>query len=297
MNSTVIKNLLFLIGLFFVLGAILTSLTSCGRAPSSLLRQGQLPVYDFPLYLSEQSNGIVWRYERDGSRVALATGLDNPLGLATDRFGNVYVALLGAAVATAGTGSLVKIDVSSGARTTIATGLNGPSVVGLDSFGEVFVVQDLDRNVIRARDRKVFASGYTGAPAFAFGVGDRMIVADSSPSANRVYWGPSLAAASATDALEPVNVGVDGMGRVYVAEGKTDGTARVLRYGQTSPGGAGEPVGEKLTGPRGIAVDAVGNIYIVEVGKLRIALATYDGQIFSWSSGLTDPQFLAFTQY
>ena len=45
-----------------------------------------------------------------------------------------------------------------------------------------------------------------------------------------------------------------------------------------------------IAGPRGIAVDAVGNVYVVEVGKLRIALATYDPSdpVWFFSSGTHD---------
>jgi hypothetical protein len=277
--------------LFILLAAMLAP-PACGRAPSSLLRQGQLPVYDFPLYLSEGATGVIWKYSRDRTRTQLVSGLDNPLGVATDKWGNLFVAQ--ASNSAAGTGSIVRIDVDSGARTVIATGLDSPSEVAVDSFGEVYVVQDLAKNVVRARDKKVITAGFAGPPALGFGVGDLMVTADSDSSVNKVFWG-STSGPVATDAQQPVNIGVDGMGRVFVAEGLTS-LARVLRYDQTS-GGTGTPVAEKLSGPRGLAVDAVGNLYIVEVGKLRVALVTFDGQIFSWSAGLGDPQFLAFTQY
>jgi hypothetical protein len=125
-------------------------------------------------------------------------------------------------------------------------------------------------------------------------------VADSDATSGRVYWGKGVSAAAATDARQPVAVGTDGMGRVLVVEGITAGSpkARVLRYPQRSPGGAGAPVFEDLSGPLGVAVDTVGNIYVVEVGKARISLVTYDGTLYSWAAdGLADPRYLAFTQY
>src|SRR4051812_26102147 len=85
----------------------LLCLSACGREPARALRQGQLPVYDFPLYLSESSVGTVWKYQKDGSRVELLTGLNNPLGLATDRNNHLFVVEQGAS-------RLLKVDLNSG---------------------------------------------------------------------------------------------------------------------------------------------------------------------------------------
>ncbi len=46
------------------------SLTACGRESSRLLRQGQLPIYDFPLYLTEGAAGRLWKIDRDRNKTA-----------------------------------------------------------------------------------------------------------------------------------------------------------------------------------------------------------------------------------
>ncbi|MGZ3699204.1 MAG: hypothetical protein ACXWP5_13810, partial [Bdellovibrionota bacterium] len=79
-------------------------------------------------------------------------------------------------------------------------------------------------------------------------------------------------------------------------EGKFTG-ARVLRYHQSDPGGAGTVVANQLSTPQGIAVDEAQNIYIVEKGNLRITLVTQDQQLYQWYGPLGDPQYIAFTQY
>ena len=97
--------------LLFPLALLLlaAALPSCGRSPSTLLRQGQIPLYDFPIYLSEGAAGNIWKYERDGSRTLLIDGLNDPRGLATDRFSNLYV--------ERGENQVLRIDIASGAST------------------------------------------------------------------------------------------------------------------------------------------------------------------------------------
>jgi sugar lactone lactonase YvrE len=271
-----------------VLGAVCglaVLLSACGREPSRALRQGQLPVYDFPLYLSESSVGTVWKYNADRTRVALATGLNNPLGLATDRFNHLYVVEQGA-------GRLLKYSLDSGNMTVVATGLVTPTSVAVDSSGEAFVAQDTPHNVIRASNLQVVANHYTRPTALTIGVDDTMIVGDYAT--NTVSWGAAAGGPSASVG-NIQNLAIDGMGRVYVAEGSASG-ARVWRYHQKDPGGA-QIVADLLQSPSGLAVDPVGNIYIVEKGQSRITLVSQDAKLYTWVSGLSDPDFLAFTQY
>jgi DNA-binding beta-propeller fold protein YncE len=110
---------------------------------------------------------------------------------------------------------------------------------------------------------------------------------------NLVMWGTS--AANSITVTSPVQAAIDSTGRVYIAEGISSG-ARVLRYHQDSPGTA-VPVADQLTGPQGIAVDPVGDIYVIEQGAGRVVLVSFDGTLYQWTSGLVDPQYMAFTQY
>lgn len=260
--------------------------SACGRAPSRLLRQGQLPVSDFPLYLSEGVPGKIWKYDRDAARTELVSGLSDPRGIATDRFGALFVVEQGA-------NRLIKVNTSDGSYTVIATSLSTPSVVAVDSFGEAWVAQDGAQNVIRASDGKVLGTFSAIPSALAFGVDDLPIV--GLFDANRVYWGASESASHAT-ITNPANAALDGQGRVYVTEG-TAANARLLRFHQTEPGGEGAVIVDALTGPLGIAVDPAGNTYVVEQGAARVVLASHEGRLYTWASNVIDPQYLAFTQY
>jgi hypothetical protein len=187
---------------------------------------------------------------------------------------------------------VLKLPAAGGAYEVLAEGLAGPSVVAVDSFGEAYVAQDGARNITRLSDGKVFASYATLPTALAFGVNDQAIV--GLYDADRVLWGWTESAAAASVA-SPVNASVDGTGRVYVAQGDPL-NGRVYRYHQREPD-EGAVVADGLVGPLGIAVDLVGDLFVVEQGAQRVVLISHDGTKYSWLSGVTDPQYLAFTQY
>ena len=136
------KNLAWLM-IFMLIG--------CGRGPSTLLRVGQAPIYDFPMYVSCGAPGEILKFNADGSREVFFSGLNDPRGLATDLYGNLYVVEQGA-------NKLTKIKISTKEATTVADNLATPSVVAVNSVGEPFVAQDGAMNIIRASDKKVFAS-------------------------------------------------------------------------------------------------------------------------------------------
>jgi len=276
--STTVKTTILLLAV----GALL----SCGRAPSRLLRQGQLPIYDFPLYFVEGVPGRVWKVDRDRTRTLVAEGLQDPRGLATDRFQNAYVAEYGA-------GRILKIgpDAAPGEYEVVREGMAQPSAIAVDSFGEVYATQDGERNVMRLSDGKVFATYATVPTALTFGVNDQVVVGLFND--NKVLWG--YEGDAAVDLPAPLNASIDGTGRVYVAQGDPN-DGKVYRYHQRDPG-EGVLVADNLVGPSGIAVDLVGNIFVAEQGAGRIVLVSFDGNTFSWLSDVQDPQALAFTQY
>jgi hypothetical protein len=266
--------------------SLIVLITACGREPSRLLRQGQLPIFDFPLYLTEGAAGRVWKIDRDRTMTLMAEGLNDPRGLATDRFQNIYVAEFGS-------GRVLKFAGGDPAYEVVREGLVEPSVVAVDGFGEVYVAQSETNAVRRLSDDQDFGSYAVAPSALGFGVDDIPLVGVYDE--NSLSWGWNAESAQRTDIPRPVNVSVDGTGRVYgAAGGVTDG--QVIRYHQREASGA-HVVAEGLAGPLGIAVDLVGNIFIAEQGAGRIILVNYEGRPFSWLSGVEDPQYLAFTQY
>lgn len=258
---------------------------ACGREASRTLRQGQLPVYDFPLYLTEGVPGRVWKLDKDRTKTLLTEGLVDPRGVATDRFQNVYVAEYGA-------GRVLKFKNGEPGYEVLAEGLLGPSLVSVDSFGDVYVAQDGATNIIRLSDRKIFGAYTSVASAFAFGVDDTPLVGLFNE--NRMAWSWNESE-NTTTIDRPNGAAIDGTGRVYVAQ--ADPLAgQVYRFNQREPG-IPTLVASDLLGPTGLAVDLVGNLFIVEQGASRIVLVTFEGKKFAWLTDVEDGQYLAFSQY
>lgn len=267
---------------FFIATALAS--TSCGRAPSSLLRVGQAPLYDFPLYVSTaDGTGTIWKFDEKGTKEAFVTGLDDPRGIATDKYNNLWVV-------EGGQSRLVKINLSTKAITIVRSGLSNPSVVAIDSFGDAYVNQEAANNILRASDGKIMATFSSRPTAIAYGVNDIPVFGlyDSS----QVVWG--LDQTSKANVVEPVMIATDGTGRVYVAQGSAS-NGRVYRFNQKSAEGQ-KVVADGLNGATGIAVDPAGNIYIAEAGAARIVLVTFDGKLYNWSDVVL-PQYMAFTKY
>lgn len=263
---------------------VLLASTSCGRGPSGLLRVGQAALYDFPLYVSTaDGTGTIWKFDESGSKTAFVTGLNDPRGIATDKYNNLWVV-------EGGSNRLLKINLSTKEQTVVRTGLSNPSVVAIDSFGDAYVNQEASNNVLRAGDGSVFATFTSRPTAIAFGVNDIPLFGlyDSS----QVAWETSQS--STATVVEPVMIATDGTGRVYVVQGSAS-SGRVYRFNQKNSEGQ-IVVADGLNGATGLAVDPAGNLYVAESGSARIVLVTFDGKLYNWAD-IVLPQYMAFTQY
>ncbi|MBL7716987.1 MAG: NHL repeat-containing protein [Bdellovibrionales bacterium] len=276
--------------------SLVLAASACGRSPSRLLRQGQLALNDFPLFLTDGNTGgttgRLIRFERDKTQTDVATGLDTPQGVATDKFGNVYVVEAGSA------NRVRKFPVSGGAGTTLITGLSSPSNIAVDSFGEVYITEDGTKSIKRVSDGKVMVTLSQIPTALTIGVDDTVIY--GAYYMNQMFWGLSAAAESVTS-NQPVNAAVDNYGLVYVAEDYGGSNSKIVRFDQKSPTNRTD-VASGISSPQGIAVDPVGNVYIVQsAGSAGILIAAADGSAYLFRAiGPTTfltPKFIAFTQY
>ncbi len=279
--------------------AVFATVSGCGDAPSSFLREGRLPIYNFPLYATYGlTSGGIFRCEtRDYStcsRFPTSTSVfDNPQGIASDNFKNIWVV-------EKGTGRLLRFREGSADFTVCVTGLQSPSAVALDSSNQIYVSQDTPKNIVQvdcdqhqisSTAFQTFSAVVTG---FVFGVDDFLAVTLSD---NTVHFG-SGSGALVSSVTNPTNLSVDSSGRFYISEEDplVPNTGRVFRYSQD--GSTRTQIVSGLNGVVGIAVDAGEDIYFIEQSTNAVQLirnGTSAPQ--TYLSGIPSPGYIVMTRY
>src|ERR1035437_4513209 len=244
--------------------------TSAQLTPSGVAADsaGNLYIADTGnIRIRKVSNGVITTVAGGGSFLgdngpATSAQLVNPLGVAVDSAGNLYI----------GDSYHYRIrKVSNGVITTVAgngtpgfSGDNGPATsaqvsvpegVALDAAGNLYI-PDAGNNRIRKVSGGVITTVAGGGSA---GLGDN---------------GP----ASSAELDGPVGVAVDSAGNLYIAD---QGNNRVRKVsnglittvaggGTSGLGDNGPATSAQLNGPTGVAVDSAGDLYIADFYDNRI---------------------------
>jgi len=200
-----------------------------------------------------------------------------PMGVATDKSGNVYIADTGdnsiRLVTTDGTISSFAGDSYPGflgdGGNAVSCEFNKPSDVTVDSSGNVYVA-----DTANAAIRKITTDGLINTIAGNEAVG---------------FAGDGGAATSAS-LLAPVSVAVDSSGNVFILQ-NGDGRIRkvdsksnintVVGSGTLGFGGDGTstPLQMQMNSPTGLTVDSSGNLYVADSLNLRIRKIASSGGV------------------
>jgi DNA-binding beta-propeller fold protein YncE len=207
---------------------------------------------DGDVYVSDRPAGAVYVYDRDGAfqsefRPAAAIEGWQPLGLAFDAAGNLYVTDVGAPA------KVLEFDPTGKLVQTFgeAEGLLFPNGVAVDAEGLVYATDSNNgRLLVFAPDGTVVAKIGRGAGAGNLGL--------------------------------PRGLAVDGQGRVFVVDSSGQGVLvyGVLKSGAEQPehlgffGGHGLADGQ-FAFPMGIAVDAHGRVYVADTSNDRVQIWSY----------------------
>jgi len=193
-----------------------------------------------------------------------AARFSNPVGVAVDGFGNVYVA--------DGPNNNIRKITPAGAVTTLAGGLNGsldgtgnaaqfnyPSGVAVDCSGNIYVA-DTNNSTVREISPAGVVTTLAGAPG-------QTGSADGAGSAARFNY--------------PNGIAVDSAGNVYVAD-TYNSTVREISpagvvttlAGTAGQNGSADGLGStaQFNYPRGVAADNAGNVYVADSENFTIRM-------------------------
>jgi gliding motility-associated-like protein len=227
---------------------------------------GAVPVSTYGQVSTLAGSGVFGAANGVGS----AASFHYPLGIAVDRSGNIYVGDQGnSLIRKVSPTGLVSTLAGSGAKGSTngmgtAASFYDPYGVSIDASGNIYVADEGD-NLIR----KVSPAGVVTTLAGSGTVGS------------------SNGTGTAATFNHPFGVAVDGSGNVYVAEGANNLIRKITPAGLVTTfagsGGRGSADGAgaaaTFNDPEGIAVDALGNVYVSDSGNERIRKITPAGVV------------------
>ena len=232
------------------------------------------------------------------SSAATAATFSNPVGVALDASGNVYVADLD--------NNRIRRFVVGGAVTTFAgtttsAGDGGPSTqarvepwaVAVDSSGNLYIADRSEQRV-----RKVAPSGTISTVA---GTGQTGFGGDNGPGALALLSTPNDVAVDASGNVYIADAGNNRIRRVDASTGTITtfaGTGGCCYAGTGTGGDGGLATAATLFYPGSVAVDGSGNVYFTNMVQTNTSPApqairrvTTDGKIHTWAGGGTSLGF------
>jgi len=265
------------------------------------------------VYVVDAANKIIRKITPAGVVTTFASGFNSPTGIAVDAAGNVYVSDFGTKV-------IYKIT-PGGAVGTFASGFSSPGGVAVDGTGNVYVADigsNQIKKITPAGTVSVFAgSGSFGsangvgtaasfsAPAgVAIDAAGYLYVTDSgnqlirkitpgglvSTLAGSGIAGSADGIGAAASFKNPDGIAVDGVGNLYIADSGNSTIRKVTPAGIVttlagtagSPGrGNGQGPAASFNDPRGVAIDANGNLFIGDLVNNIIREISTDGYTIS----------------
>ncbi len=214
-----------------------------------------------------------------GNGTGTAATFSNPNGLTIDATGNVYVADQQnnaiRKITSAGVVTTLSGNGTSGRTNTSAIGVsalyNGPTGVAVDAAGAAVYVADYGNNEIR---KIITAAGTTN--------GTVTVLAGSATG----LTGKADGTGTAAFFNGPAGVAVDATGNVYVADFNNNLIRKITAAGvvttlagSTASKANGTGTAASFNGPRGVAVDVAGNVYVADANNNLIRKITPAGVV------------------
>ncbi|WP_214073019.1 cadherin-like beta sandwich domain-containing protein [Mucilaginibacter sp. dw_454] len=195
----------------------------------------------------------------------ISTNLVNPLGIAVDDPGNLYITNYG--IVSPATSALYKFTPTTNgfsAPQQLAGSYNQPFSVAVDNLGNNYVA-DGSNNLLK-NGTVLSISAITNKEPFGVTVdalGNVFVGLGANGAIIKIpAYGTGTAVTFATGFTSPQALTTDAAGNLYVAD---DGTGIITKIDRT---GAKTVLASNLESPNGIAIDGTGNIYTTDDHRL-----------------------------
>jgi uncharacterized protein (TIGR03437 family) len=243
------------------------------------------------IYIADESSSVVRKVGTDGTIITVAGNgiagyagdnaqaataqLNYPFGLAADALGNIYIAdTENNRIRKIAANGIISTVAGNGARgysgdngSAISATLDEPAAVAVDAVGNLYIADESNAVV-----RKVANNGIISTVA---GNGNNYS-GDNGPATNaQLHW--------------PAGVAVDAADNLYIADAYDNRIRKVATSGVITTvagngtagysGDSGPATSAQLDYPFGIAVDAVGDLYIADTYSHRIRKIAPNGTI------------------
>jgi uncharacterized protein (TIGR03437 family) len=233
------------------------------------------------LYIADLGNARVRRVAPDGTiSTAASTPLVSPRNLASYSAGNLYISDFD--------GQQIYKLGPDGALVSVVTGLRYPTALAVDRSGALYIA-DSGNRVVRKFDHGVLTPVAAAATptGLAFDASGTLYIAD--PSAGLIVKVPPAGGLFSTLPVSARDLAFGPDGSLYASAGSPiqslverilPGPARIVAGGGSMAyGDQGDARDARLNHPTGVAVGALGNVYIADRDNHRIRRVAPDGII------------------
>lgn len=199
----------------------------------------------------------------DGTGVAAT--FSNPIGIATDRVGNVYVVDTG--------NNIIRKISSAGVVVTLAKGASAgfanPYGAATDSAGNLYIADAASNTIRQINTLDGTVSTYAGV------AGPKGGFLDSNSKSTATF-------------NSPVGVAIDSAGNMYVADAGNNAIRLITPDGKVSTYAGGQSgyddgigTAARFNSPIGIAVDGAGNVFVSDTGNHTIRMILPSQQVIT----------------
>ena len=201
--------------------------------------------------MADVENRAVYKLTASGSASSIGGGFEEPVGVAVDSSGDVFVTDFQA-------GNIYKLT-PSGSQTTFASGLNGPEFLTFDSSGNLFETDFNSGNIYEfmpGGTRSTFASGLSNSVGLTFNSSGKLFAVSGGSIDSFTSGGSASLFASGLNA--PMGLAFSASGDLFEADYFSGNIYEFTPAGIRSTFASGQG------NPRGLAFDNNGSLFEAE---------------------------------